>query len=342
MLQESEPRRPPGRPRVGGVVIGRNEGARLGRSLEAAVRDFDVTVYVDSDSSDGSRELAAQKGAIVLHMKTGPFTPSRGRQTGLEELARNHAELEFVHFVDGDCVLQPNWLAVGLEFLEKNPQVGAVFGRRREEDLSRFYNRLMDVDWNHPSGVVMNFGGESLARLKAVLEAGGWASGTINAEDIDLSLRMREKGWLIQRLDEEMGLHDARMTRFGEYWRRSVRAGYGYLEVGLRYRHGPGRFLLNRVVSSGLYGGALPIVTVAGAFLFWPAAAASGLLYLRVFTKMTRFALQREASPGTALGYAALNLVCKTANLVGSTRCLLDFLQGRGRPRDDLIVYRKT
>jgi hypothetical protein len=71
-------------------------------------------------------------------------------------------------------------------------------------------------------------------------------------------------------------------------------------------------------------------------------AAASGLLYARLFTTMTRFALAREASLATALGYASLNLVCKAANLAGSARCLGDMLQRRGTPRDDLIVYRRA
>jgi cellulose synthase/poly-beta-1,6-N-acetylglucosamine synthase-like glycosyltransferase len=255
MPDTSDAARPSSSPRIGGVVIGRNEGARLGRALEAAVQAFDVTVYVDSNSSDDSRALAAEKGALVVHLSSGPFTPSRGRQTGLEKLARDYPDLDYVHFIDGDCILRPDWIGAAVSFLESHPAVGAVFGRRREEDLTKFYNRLMDVDWNHPAGEVTNFGGDCLVRFQAILDAGGWSSNTINAEDIDVSLRMREKRWLIQRLGVEMALHDARMTHFGEYWRRSVRAGYGYLEVGLRFRHGPGRFLLRRAASSAFYGG---------------------------------------------------------------------------------------
>jgi cellulose synthase/poly-beta-1,6-N-acetylglucosamine synthase-like glycosyltransferase len=339
MFETREPM--PKRPRLGAVVIGKNEGERLGRALDAAVKAFDVTVYVDSNSSDGSRELAAQKGAVVVHLTSGPYTPSRGRQTGLLELERSHPDLDYVHFIDGDCVLQPGWVETAVEFLETHPEVGAVFGRRREEDMSRFYNRLMEVDWNHPAGVVNNFGGESLIRFRAVLDAGGWSGDTINAEDIDVSLRLREKGWIIQRLAAEMGLHDARMNHFSEYWRRSVRAGYGYLEVGLRHRHGPGRFLLRRVASSALYVAALPTCAVVGV-VFWPAIPLTGALYGRAFLQMARWARERDASPSTAAGYASLNLLCKAANLSGSLRCAADLLQRRSKPRDDLIVYRRS
>jgi hypothetical protein len=67
-----------------------------------------------------------------------------------------------------------------------------------------------------------------------------------------------------------------------------------------------------------------------------------GALYQRLFASMTRLARARDATLGTALGYASLNIVCKAANLSGSLRCLGDMLQNRRVPRDDLIVYRRS
>lgn len=333
---------PKSQPRVGGVVIGKNEGERLARALQAVVNQFATTIYVDSNSSDGSRELAEKTGAVVVHLTSGPYTPSRGRQTGLEELVRRNPGLEYVQFIDGDCLLRPSWLETAVNYLDQHPLVGAVFGRRREEKLENFYSRLMDIDWNHPPGEVPNFGGDALIRVGAITDAGGWSADTINAEDIDVSFRIREKGWTIVRLAAEMTLHDARMTRFGEYWRRSVRAGYGYVEVGLRYRHGPGRMLLRRAASSGFYVVVLPSIAVAGALTYWPVALVPAALYARVFVGMRRFALQRGATPKTAAAYASLNIVCKAASFAGALQSLVDHLQGRGTPRDDLIIYRRT
>jgi GT2 family glycosyltransferase len=322
------------------VVIGKNEGERLLRGLRVATRSFALTLYVDSNSSDGSREAAAALGAEVLHLSGPPLTPSRGRQEGLLELARRRPELEYIHFLDGDCVLADGWIEKAARYLDNNPGVAAVFGRRREErPQASLYNRLMDVDWDHPPGVVTNFGGDALVRTRAILDAGGWSAATINAEDIDVSFRIREKGWTIVRLGEEMSLHDARMTRFGEYYRRAVRAGYGYLEVGLRYRHGAGRLLLRRALSSSMYVVVIPLIGVASAVVWWPLGFVPVLLYGRVLVQMTRWARRRGAGTSTALAYASLNLVCKTANFWGSLRYLLDRASGRGRPRDELIVY---
>ena len=45
---------------IGAVIIGRNEGARLERSLQALAGQVAQIVYVDSGSTDGS--VAAARG----------------------------------------------------------------------------------------------------------------------------------------------------------------------------------------------------------------------------------------------------------------------------------------
>src|SRR5688572_28885012 len=93
---------------IGIVVIGRNEGERLRCCLES-IRGQDArVVYVDSASTDGSRELARALGAEVVELDLSTrFTAARARNAGFEHLLRLAPETEFVQFVDGDCVLQP-------------------------------------------------------------------------------------------------------------------------------------------------------------------------------------------------------------------------------------------
>jgi glycosyltransferase involved in cell wall biosynthesis len=331
----------PGRGRVGVVVIGRNEGERLARAVAAALEQAETVVYVDSNSDDGSRERAAALGASVVHLTAGPYTPSRGRQEGFEALRRLRPDLPYVQFIDGDCLLAPGWVATARAHLDAHPDVVAVFGRRREERVAEsLYSRLMDVDWDHPPGEAPNFGGDALVRCDAVEAAGGWSAATINAEDIDLSFRVRAAtGGRVVRLADEMTRHDVRMSRFAQYWRRAVRAGYGYAEVGWRYRHGPGRMLLKRMASSVLYAVVLPALAVVGGLLWWPLAALVGLVYLRTLARLYARARARGADAGTAAAYAGLNLVCKAASTWGALLYLRDRLSG-GPTRDNLIVYR--
>jgi cellulose synthase/poly-beta-1,6-N-acetylglucosamine synthase-like glycosyltransferase len=340
-VEKGEQADPPSKAQVGVVLIGRNEAQRLRRVVAAACEQADYVVYVDSNSTDDSRELAASQGASVVHLTTGPYTPSRGRQVGFEAVLGQCPDLPYVHFVDGDCVLAPGWIERSFHYLEAHRRAGAVFGRRREERCAEsFYSRMMDIDWDHPAGEATNFGGDVLLRTEAVQRAGGWSAKTINAEDIDLSFRVRAQGWTIVRLADEMTQHDVRMSRFGEYWRRSVRAGYGFAEVGWRYRQGPGKLLLRRMASAVLYGFLLPLAALVLVFFWWPGAALIGLLYVRVFWVIALWARRRGATWRTSLDYAALNLACKSAAFVGVARYMHDRAVGRAEPSDHLIVYR--
>jgi GT2 family glycosyltransferase len=328
-------------PDVGAVVIGRNEGKRLGDSLAALRGKVAHVVYADSSSTDGSRELAREQGAQVAHLETGPYTPSRGRQVGFEALIRERQQLKYVQFIDGDCILDPDWLGKAHAFLEAHPEAAAVFGRRREERCGQsLFSRVIDVDWDHPAGEAANFGGDALVRIEALEKAGGWSINTINAEDIDLSFRIRALGGKIVRLPDAMTLHDIRMTRFSEYWRRGVRSGYGFAEVGLRHRRGPGKMLLRRMVSGAVYALLLPLLAAAGAIWYWPLLAIVALLYLRLFWTLAARCRRRGGSLGTAIAYGAFNLACKWANAIGSARYFLDCLRGRKAPSDHLIIYR--
>ena len=74
---------------VGIVAIGRNEGQRLRRCLAALAEHAPgcPVVYVDSGSTDGSRELAVKLGADVVELDLSvPFTAARARNEGVERL----------------------------------------------------------------------------------------------------------------------------------------------------------------------------------------------------------------------------------------------------------------
>jgi glycosyltransferase involved in cell wall biosynthesis len=106
--------------RVGAVLIGRNEGARLLRCLASVTGKAVRVVYVDSGSTDGSVAAAAAAGAevVVLDMAQ-PFTAARARNAGIERL-RTGPQLDYIQFVDGDCELQPNWIDTALAFLNSH------------------------------------------------------------------------------------------------------------------------------------------------------------------------------------------------------------------------------
>ena len=62
-------------------------------------------------------------------------------------------------------------------------------------------------------------------RADAFATAGGYRPDLIAGEEPELCVRLRAKGWKVWRLPAEMTLHDASMTRFGQWWRRTLRGG---------------------------------------------------------------------------------------------------------------------
>jgi glycosyltransferase involved in cell wall biosynthesis len=217
---------------VGVVVIGRNEGDRLRRCLMSVLSESPNVVYVDSGSTDGSPALAASLGARVHHLDLSqPFTAARGRNEGLALLMRLWPALEYVQFVDGDCEVVTGWLQAAVSFLHANPAHAAVCGRRRERFPEHsVYNRLCDEEWNTPVGDTRSCGGDVMFRTPALLQAGGYRDGLIAGEEPELCLRLRQLGWRIHRLDQDMTWHDAAILRFSQWWRRSERAGHAFAE----------------------------------------------------------------------------------------------------------------
>ena len=217
---------------VGLVVIGRNEGQRLARCL-ASLRAVPHRIYVDSGSADGSAELARGAGTEVLELTAPPpFTAARGRNAGLARLLAAHPQLHFVQMVDGDCELHAGWLQVGLAALRTDRTLAAVFGRTRERDPAQsIYNALCDDEWNVPVGEAQGCGGNACFRVAALRQVDFYNASMIAGEDTELSMRLRKAGWRLLRIDAEMAVHDAEMTRFGQWWRRTRRSGHAYGEM---------------------------------------------------------------------------------------------------------------
>jgi len=219
---------------VGAVAIGRNEGLRLQRCLESLRRHLEYVVYVDSGSEDNSVEMAKDLGVEVVELDTSiPFTAARARNAGAERLFEKWPELESIQFVDGDCEVFDPWLPAAYETLEKHPEAGMVAGIRRERKKDEtVYNLLCHLEWDGARGEVLASGGDFLVRSEVYKKVDGFNPSVIAAEDDEFCVRVRSAGWKILRIDVDMTGHDAAMKTFGQWWKRAVRAGHGYAQVG--------------------------------------------------------------------------------------------------------------
>jgi len=250
---------------VAAVVIGRNEGERLKHCLASLLDQAVRTVYVDSGSTDGSVAHARALGIEVVELDTtAPFTAARGRNAGFAALTAKGPLPDYVQFVDGDCAVAPGWIAAAAAHLDAAPDLGIVTGWRSEIHRDRsIYNAMCDVEWHRPAGEIETCGGDMMVRSDAFVELNGLRPHLIAGEDEEFCLRMRQSGRRIERLPLEMTYHDAGMTRFSQWWRRSVRTGHGFAQIGTLYPH-HWRAERRRV---WIYGLILPVLAMAGILL---------------------------------------------------------------------------
>lgn len=326
-------------PELGVVVIGRNEGERLVRCLEGLVQSARPVVYVDSGSTDGSVEAARRLGAeVVLLDMSIPFTAARARNAGLFRLLERHPDLRFVQFVDGDCELLPGWLEAGAEALREDPRLGLVCGRMRERHPEvSIYNRLCDVEWDGPVGEIVAAGGNAMGRVEALRQVGWFRADLIAGEEPELCLRLRRGGWRLLRIAADMAIHDAGITRFSQWWRRSVRAGYAYAEGAHLHGHGPERHWVAESRRALFWGLALPTLALGAA----PPTLGASLLLLLAYpltaARVYRRARARGRSRSDALAYGAFNMLGKLPEVQGLLRFHGLRLLGR---RSRLIEYK--
>jgi GT2 family glycosyltransferase len=261
---------------VDAVVIGRNEGMRLQACIASLVPQVDRVIYVDSGSTDGSVALAQSLGAMVVPLDmTQPFTAARARNAGLAQVQAAH-----VQFVDGDCVVDAAWVATALAFAAAHPQAVVICGRRREcFPEASVYNRLCDAEWNTPIGRAKACGGDALMQVAALRAVGGFDASLIAGEEPELCLRLARVGAEIWRIDAEMTLHDAAITRLSQWWQRSRRAGHAFAEGAALHGRAPERHWVAETRRALVWGLGVPaLALVAGAvhplgfalLLAWP------------------------------------------------------------------------
>jgi GT2 family glycosyltransferase len=185
-----------------------------------------------------------------------------------------------VQFVDGDCTVRPDWIGRAAAFLDSHSRAGVVCGRRRERHPeASAYNRLCDTEWDTPVGRALACGGDALMRMAALDQVGGFDPALIAGEEPELCVRLRARGWEVWRIDAEMTLHDAAMTRFAQFWRRARRAGHAFAEGAAMHGRTPERHGVAATRRALAWGMALPLAILAAALAFGPWALAALAIY---------------------------------------------------------------
>jgi hypothetical protein len=128
-----------------------------------------------------------------------------------------------------------------------------------------------------------------------------------------------------------MVLHDADMTRFGQWWRRARRAGWAYAEGASLHGAGPERHWVRESLSILAWGLLLP---AAALLLAWPSRGLSLLLLVAWPALAGRVYLRSWRGgdlPRDARLLATFTVLAKLPQAGGQLRFLASRAVGRGR-----------
>jgi hypothetical protein len=244
-------------------------------------------------------------------------------------------EIAFVQFVDGDCEIDQGWIESALAFLLSHSELAAVSGKLRERNPNcSIYNWICDQEWDGPTGEVSSFGGIVMMRAEAFKALGGFRDDVIAGEEPELAVRLRAAGWHLWRLDCEMAVHDAAMTRFPQWWRRAVRSGYAFAHGS--YLHGapPERHWVWEARRAWIWGVWLPLGCLAAGLALGPWGWLAWLVYPLQMLRQTA----RNSGPlGERATLAFYQLLSRFPEAMGELQFMRDRFLGQ---RSQLIEYK--
>jgi glycosyltransferase involved in cell wall biosynthesis len=195
-------------------------------SAVAAVAPFEGEVILaDSGSTDRTLEIARNFPIRIVQLAH----PEERRCGAGAQLAFQHAQGQYFYLLDGDMVLDPGFLAAGISFLERNPEVAAVGGRVVEANQANaeFQIRAEQASGHWRAGLVDRLDCGGLYRTDVVRELGYFADRNLHAfEEFELGARIRREGWKLARIDVPAVNHYGHTD--GGYrllWKR-MRSGY--------------------------------------------------------------------------------------------------------------------
>jgi len=224
-----------------GICV-KNSEATVKESVESVIsQDFPhekmEIIVVDGKSKD--RTLSIIRNSLTMSDTRVKIHSDQGKGLGVaRQIVVDNASGEYIVWVDGDVVLPRNYLRKQVEFMDRNPSVGAAQG-------------ILGISGNSLVAVLENLGVLSTRyefddkdphkiatydtyRVRAIKQAGGFDECIKgSSEDRDLLYRIWKTGWLLATS------HVRRYHRFRETWRDLWKeySWWGYGEHYLHHKH---------------------------------------------------------------------------------------------------------
>jgi glycosyltransferase involved in cell wall biosynthesis len=172
------------------------------RSAMAAAAGLDAEIIVaDSLSNDTTVEIAKRFPVTVVQLVNGADRCcGAGAQLGYQ-----YARGRYVLVMDGDMLLERDWLHAAMQRLQRRPQLAGLGGTVDDMNLDNieFRARKQRKPKDRLPGPVDYLGGGGLYRRSAIQQVGYLTHRSLHAcEELELGLRLTHAGWQLERMDQ--------------------------------------------------------------------------------------------------------------------------------------------
>lgn len=169
-------------------------------SVEKCNKDLYEIIVIDDGSTDQETDkaldLIEKKGHRVFHIKHAG--QSAARNFGVKK-----AKYSYILFLDADNKIIPEYIERGIKMLDKNPEVGIIYGNRREFGLRERVAEQEDFDISKM--IFENYIDTcAIIRKKVWQDCKGFDKKMFMLEDWEFWINAYKHGWKFKRIPKTM------------------------------------------------------------------------------------------------------------------------------------------
>lgn len=191
-------------------------------------------IFVDDGSTDKTL-LIIKSYVPKMNMQAKVFNQRWKGLGATRNVVVNNASGGYIIWVDGDMILQRDYVRKQVEFMERNARVAVARGIFRGLPQNSLVSMLENMEWvgidflsreKEKMKDMLHFCGGSIYRVKAVKQVGGFDERIKGAgEDKEIEYRFKRAGWLVTD-GAQVIFYEKRKNTFKALWNQYFWYGY--------------------------------------------------------------------------------------------------------------------
>lgn len=226
-------------PYVSVIIKALNEEEKISRCIESvfeAMQSYDYEVILaDSISTDKTVEIATNYPIKIVQLAN-----IEDRSCGAAaQLGYQYCRGDYILLLDGDMELSPDFVPAALAELEQHRELAGVSGLIIDRSIRTYIDKHR-IDYYqriHKPVDVVSLGGGGLYRRACIDSVGYFSHSKLAAcEELELGVRLKSKGYRLQRIPNIFSYHtghqESNLESCRRKWNNGRLAAYGYFIKG--------------------------------------------------------------------------------------------------------------